>query len=197
LPFVHRSKDAIAGNPQLTRVPARVEDGERPLEPITMLGGGNAHAVLLGPYADDAFLPAPMVVVDQPAHSRPAADRAAHDDRGIPRLDRDIPALATAWLYPVGGGDGAAVRLARDADRPVVLLRAVHAVRPLVVGAHVIELRGRLVVDGRPGLSAVVRHARTAIVALDHPARVGRIDPEVMIVSMWRGYLREGPAAVR
>src|SRR5438093_12807484 len=89
--------------------------------------------------------------------ARAGADGAADDDGRIARLHRDVAALAAARLDPVDRGDRAAMRLARKADGPVVLLRAVDAIGPLIVGAHVIELRGRLVVDRRPRLRAIER----------------------------------------
>ena len=59
------------------------------------------------------------------------------------------------------------------ADRGIVLLRAVEPIRVLVVDGDVIELCGELVVDGRPGVAAVVRHTGAAVVALNHALRVG------------------------
>ena len=161
-----------------------------------MLGGRRPHAIRFGPDADDALLPRPVIVVDEPAHAGPAADGATDDDGRVARLDRDVAALAAARLNPVGRGDRPAVGLARQADRPVVLLRAIDPVRLLVVRAHVVELRGRLVVDARPRLGAVVRHARAAVIALDHPAGVRRIDPEVVVVAVRRRHLDERLAAV-
>ena len=134
--------------------------------------------------------------MDEPAHAGPAPDGAADDDGGVARLHRDVAALAAARLHPVGRGDRAAVGLARQADRPVVLLRAVDPVRLLVVRAHVVELRGRLVVDGRPRLRAVERHAGAAVIALDHPAGARRIDPEIVVVPVRGRHLDERLAAV-
>ena len=134
--------------------------------------------------------------MDEPPHAGAGADRAAHDDGRIARLDRDVAALAAARLDPVDRGDDTAVGLARETDGPVVLLRAVDAVGPLIVGAHVVELRGRLIVDGRPRLPAVERHAGAAVVALDHAAVIRGVDPEVVIVAVRRGDLAERLAAV-
>ncbi len=47
-----------------------------------------------------------------------------------------------------------------------------------------IELPGRLVVDRRPCCAAVERHVRAAVVALDHPARIRRVDPQILVVTM-------------
>src|SRR5262249_33093117 len=121
LPLVDRAKDPIAGDPQLAWVPARIEDGKCPLEAIAVLGGRDPHAVGLGPDADDALLPAAVVIVDESAHPGAGADGPANDNVGIARLHRDVAALTAARLDPVDRGDGAAVRLTRQADRPVVL----------------------------------------------------------------------------
>src|SRR5262249_34334145 len=150
VPLVGGAEDEIAGDPELARIPAGVEDGERPLEAVAMLAGRRAHAVALGPHADDALLAGAVIVVDHPPHAGAAPDGAPHHDVRIARLDGDIAALASARLHPVDRGDGAAMGLAGHADGPVVLLRAVDAVRPLIVRADVVELRGRLIVDGRP-----------------------------------------------
>ena len=196
VPLVQGAEHAVAGDPQLARVPARIEDGERPLEAVAVLGWRGPHAVRIGPDADDPLLARPVVVADHSPHAGPAADRAPDDDGRIAGLHREVAALAAARLEPVDRGDGAAVGLARQTDGPVVLLRAVHAVRALVVGAHVVELRGRLVVDRRPRLPAVERHAGAAVVSLDHPSGVRRIDPEVVVVAVRGGDLAERLAAV-
>src|SRR4029450_3664103 len=79
---------------------------------------------------------------------------------------------------------------------PVAVPRALNPVGPLIVRAHVVELRGRLIVDGRPRLAAVERHAGAPVVALDHAAGAARIDPEVVVVTVRRRHLREALAAV-
>ena len=48
----------------------------------------------------------------------------------------------------------------------------------------------------RPRLRAVERHAGAAVVALDHPAGVRRIDPEIVVVAVRRRHLDERLAAV-
>ena len=105
---------------------ARVEDGERPLEAVPVLGGRDAHPVPLGPRADHPLLPGAVVVVDEPAVAGPGADGAAHDDvRDRPASPRCSPLSPPPGCTQSCGGDGAAMRLARQAHRPVVLLRAV------------------------------------------------------------------------
>src|SRR5581483_110106 len=73
---------------------------------------------------------------------------------------------------------------------------AVDAIRRLRVGGHVVELRGRLVVHARPRLAAVEGHHRAAVVAVDHPQRVLRIDPQVVVVAVRDAHHLERLAAV-
>ena len=60
-------------------------------------------------------------------------------------------------MAPQGGGTG-------HGNRGVVLLGGIDAIGILVVGVDAIELRGRLVVDRRPGLAAVATYAGAAVV---------------------------------
>ena len=85
---------------------------------------------------------------------------------------------------------------ARDADIRVVLLRAVDVIRKRVVDRDVIELRGRLVLQRRPGLAAIDRDARAAIVRVREPMRIFRIDPESVMIAMARGQELECLAAI-
>src|SRR5262245_51861779 len=109
---------------------------------------------------------------------------------------RDIPALAGARGIAVAPRDPAVLRGAGDTHARVVLLGAVDAIGVLIVDRQVVELRGELVVDGRPALAGVERDAGAAVVALDHPPGVARIDPQVVVVSVGRRDLRERPPAV-
>ena len=85
---------------------------------------------------------------------------------------------------------------ARHADGAAVLLRAGQPVGKAVVGGDVIELRGRLVVPGAPGLRAVDGHDR-ALVAGDGDARgiVGRDPHLVIVVAAGRRLDRRAPGA--
>ena len=47
-----------------------------------------------------------------------------------------------------------------------------------------IELRRHLVVDRGPGIAAVERDAGASVVALYHPPRVCRVDPQVVVVAV-------------
>ena len=113
--------------------------------------------------------------------------RAGIDDVGIARIGRDVAALAAAHFVPVLAGDDAVVGPAGDGDGGVVLLRAVDAVGPLVVGGDVIELRGGLVVLLGPGLAAVDGDGDAAVVAVDQALRIGGIDPQAVMIAVRRG----------
>ena len=72
--------------------------------------------------------------------------RVGEHDVWIGRIWRDIAAFTAADCVPVLAADHAFVVIAVDGNRAVVLLRAVDAIRPAIVGDHVIELRRRLIV---------------------------------------------------
>src|SRR5215510_12528504 len=111
-------------------------------------------------------------------------------------MHRDVPALRGANGIAVAPGNGAFVGARRHADGRVVLLRTVHPVGELVICVDMIELRGELIVDGRPGVAAVEGNAGPAIVALDHALRVTWVDPQVVIVAVRGGDLGERSATV-
>src|SRR5207248_7899359 len=79
-----------------------------------------------------------------------AAEAARVHDLRIVTADGDVATLTTTHRIPVGGRDSGIVRPTRHAQGVDVLLRAVDAIRNLIVGHHVIELRRRLVVLGGP-----------------------------------------------
>ena len=119
---------------------------------------------------------------------------AVHDVR-VAGVERD-PAGLAAEREPVAGLDHAVVAVRQDADRRAVLLRAIDPVREAVVGDHVIELPGRLVVLAAPGLPSVDRQRRAAVIAVDHAARIVGIDPQAVMIAVRRRQEIEGLAAV-
>ncbi len=172
----------------------REHDRVRPLEADL---GSVAVVVGLGPDVDELDLLGGVVVALQRlAASRRAADRTHVHDVRVTRLGRDVPALGGAGRIAVGPVDGAETVVAGHRDARVVLLRSVHHVRKLVVGGHVVELRGQLVVDRRPRFAGVERHPRPAVVATDHAVGVGRIDPQRVVVAVRCVELHERLAAV-
>ncbi len=78
------------------------------------------------------------------------------------------------------------VRRAGDADAGVVLLRAINVIWKLVVGDHVIELGGWLVVLRGPVLPAIGADGCAAVIGINEPLRIGWIDPQAVIVAMRR-----------
>src|SRR4029077_7342986 len=78
----------------------------------------------------------------------------------------------------------------------IVLLRAVDVVGKAVVGGDVVELAGGLVVLGRPGVAAVQRNARAAVIGVDQTVGIVGIDPQCMVIPVGRRHQAEGLAAV-
>ncbi len=118
------------------------------------------------------------------------------NDIGIIRADCNVAALAAADLVVVGDRDRTKRRAAGKRNGRVILLRAVDAVGHLIVGDHVIEFACGLVIDRRPALGTVEGHAGTTIMTADHTLPIAGIDPEIVIVAMWNGNLREGRSAI-
>src|SRR6266446_4011683 len=73
----------------------------------------------------------------------------------IGRVRRDVAGFASAHVIPIGAVDDAVITAAGDGDRASVLLRAVNAIGRSGVGDDVVELRGWLILFGRPVLAAV------------------------------------------
>ena len=109
--------------------------------------------------------------------------RGEHDLR-IVGSHRDVPGLAAADLVAVLPEDAAQRDAGRRRDRRVVLLRRVEAIRRPRVGGDVVVLGRRLVVERRPRRTAVERNGRAAVVAFDHPERIVRVDPEIVVVAV-------------
>ena len=110
----------------------------------------------LRPHIHELDLAGAIVIALQGSGAAGAgADGAAIDDVGVIGLDRDEAALAGSGIAAITERDGAPVAGTGHRDGRVVLLRGEHAVRIPVVGVDTIELRRRLIVDGRPGDAAV------------------------------------------
>src|SRR5579864_5356579 len=118
------------------------------------------------------------------------------DDVGFGRIGSDVARFPSPDRIPVRALNGTLVAAGGDGDGAVVLLRAVDVVGRAVVGDHVIELRGRLIVLATPGFAAVEGDGDAAIVGTDHAPGISRINPETMIVSVRKLELVEGAAAV-
>ena len=99
------------------------------------------------------------------------------------RIGRGVAGFAAgAQRLPVAHRDPGETAARWHADRAAVLLRAGHPVRKAIVGGDVIDLRGRLVVPRAPGRGAVHADDRALIAAENHPVRIVRIDPELVII---------------
>ncbi len=59
-----------------------------------------------------------------------------------------------------------------------------------------IELRSGLVENRRERAAAIVGDVRAAVVRLDHPTVVFGIDPDIVVVTVWRRDFGEGAAAI-
>src|SRR4029079_13814269 len=68
-----------------------------------------------------------------------------------------------------------------------LLLAAVDPVGKLIIGDHVVELGGRLVVPGTPSFAAVDSDDRSLVGRDEENVRIVRADPDsVIIVAAWR-----------
>src|SRR5262245_20153119 len=190
LAFVGCFEQHIAGRVQRVGIVRREKDREVPLEAI--LGGNSAVAErILGP--DGYVADFARAVVDA---GEIAEIVAAIDDFGVFWMDGDVAALAAGRGFPIPFGNRETVATASNAHGRVLLLGAVDAIRDRVVGYDTIELRRRLIHVRRPRGAAVDRNLGAAVVGNDHSLRLGRIDPQVMMVAVRRADLLITPAAV-
>src|SRR2546423_8385358 len=107
---------------------------------------------------------------------------AAINDVGISGVRRNVSGFARTDGVPVGKSNGAVVTATGRGDRAAILLRAIDAVRKLVVHGHVIELRSRLVIPGTPGLAAIHADAGALVATENHALRVRRINPKGVVI---------------
>src|SRR5439155_24276256 len=94
----------------------------------------------------------------------------------------DIPVLLRADGTPLPERDLAVVAAAHDPGGSALLLAAVHAVRELVVGADVVELRRRLVVPRAPRRAPVHRDEGALIAGEQDDVGIVRVDPQTVVV---------------
>ena len=124
-----------------------------------------------------------------------AAVTAAVCDVRVARVDRYRRRLAARRRVPVTPRD-AARRAARNGHRRVVLLAAVEPEGCLVVQRQAVDLRGRLVLLGRPGAAAVEADVGAAVVALNEIQRIVGVDPQGVVVTVRDADRPEARAAV-
>src|SRR5262249_9797069 len=83
-------------------------------------------------------------------------DRTAKENLRIGGIGRDVAVLSAGrHRPPVAQGDGRKFRAGEGRDGSAVLLRSVDPVGKPLVGRDMVELRGRLVVPGAPGLRPI------------------------------------------
>jgi hypothetical protein len=102
---------------------------------------------------------------------------AGVDDVRIARVHGDIAAFAATDGIPVGAIDEATIAGSGDADGRVVLLRAIDAVGKVIVGGHMIELRGGLVILRGPVFAAVNGNGGATVIAVDQAIGIVGVNP--------------------
>src|ERR1700751_1119900 len=137
--------------------------------------------VIEGPHGDVLRLHRPLV----PAVHQTTA-RTCIYNIGIARIRYHITAFAPAHVVPVLAADVAIIGAAGNRYRGVVLLRTINVIEKLVVGGNVVKLGRRLVVLRRPACARIYADGGAAVVAVDHPLRIRRIDPKPMMIAMRR-----------
>ena len=188
--FSPRTPHVLRRDVERGRIVGRDQHRESPLETLGHIGRTPAVVVAHG-HRDVALLSATVIVARERAHVA-----AAVGDQRIARINGDRCVLAAGHAVVVAFTDLAIVGPARDGNGGVVLLRAVNAVRELVVGSDVIELRGGLIVDAGPGGASIETDCAAAIIRIDDPPGVLRIDPERMRVAVRHVDLSERLATI-
>ena len=113
--------------------------------------------------------------------------RLDEDGVRIGRIDARVESVAAADVEAVVVRDpGAGARRARDAPVAVVLETAADRVRVLHVGVDFVELAHRQVVAKQPALAAIPRDGHTAVPSDDQMVRVVGVDPERVILGVYR-----------
>src|SRR5215472_12303786 len=110
-------------------------------------------------------------------------DKSAEEHPGIQGVRRDVSVFAAGFeRTPVMKIQVAILAAARRGGGSAILLRAVHPIRKLIVGCHVIKLSRRLIEPRTPRLAAVVRDDRPLVTAQNHSPRIVRVDPQRVVV---------------
>src|ERR1035438_5737323 len=107
---------------------------------------------------------------------------AAINQIGMQRIGRYVTVFFHANGGPVAKSDFAEVAAAGGADRAAFLLAAIDPIGKLVIGDDVIELRGRLVIPGTPGLAAIHADGRALVESDGDDVGVFGIDPDRVVV---------------
>src|SRR5207237_470794 len=159
------------------RIEWRSGDRRGPLKAVLHVFAAVARWIL-GPRAHVAGLLRSIVVARDDAQIL-----SGIDDVRIARVGVDVAGLAAADVVPVGEVDGARQAVARPLRSAQVLHRAGDVVGTPAVDRHVIELRNRQR-RREPGRTAIAGDVYAAVVGSDHPLRIPRIDPDVVVISV-------------
>ena len=128
--------------------------------------------------------------------SQGTVDGRGINQRGIIRVESDMCAFTATHIKIIFHPDATVFAPTRYTDRRVVLLTGVDTKRIEIVRRHPVKLRRRLVHDAGPGFATVKGHRRTTIIGIDHVLVVVRVDPVIVMVTMWRFHLFPGFAAI-
>jgi len=187
---IGRAKDVLRGVVDDVGIVRRNHDGHRPGVPIFLMLRRVAVGIL-GPFLDALGLAGAAIEAREDG-----AFVVGVNDVRIARVGNDVAAFAAAHGVPIALEDRSVIAARANAERRVVLLRAVDAILKVVVGGDVVKLRGRLIVLRSPVFAAVDADGGAAVVAVDHAIGIVGIDPESVIVAMGGIEACEGLAAV-
>ena len=125
--------------------------------------------------------------------------RTGVGDVRIIALRHNPSGFASADIIKIGGASAATPAKSRGAgDRHggIILLRSVQHVGITRVRIHVIELGGRLIIFAGPRSACVVRDRRAAVITINDPIGIRRIDPESVIIAVRAAHCSPRAAAV-
>src|SRR5258705_8603913 len=98
-------------------------------------------------------------------------------------MRHDWASLAAWTSTPVGCREG--ISLTRNNQSRIVLLCSIQLVRELIVRPNAVDFCGWLVHLCRPRPAAIRGDVCASIIRLNHDLAVVRIDPNVVIISVW------------
>ena len=104
--------------------------------------------------------------------------------------------LTTAHRVKIIIINAVVIRLTKNGNGGIVLLPCINPIRELVVCIDAVKLRCWLVHNAGPGFTVVEGDGGATIVAIDHVLVVIRIDPVVMMITVWCGFLFKSHTAV-
>src|SRR3981081_4698476 len=109
------------------------------------------------------------------------------DDQWVTRIGNDETAFSIAGRIPMLASDYSFICPARDRDVGVILLGSINVIRKSVINRYMVKLGGWLVVLCGPRFAAICRATRFAVVGIDQPLSIQRIDPQTVMITMGGG----------